>query len=352
MKINPLIVILSILILIGCSKEYDGGEEGRNTSDVGQWLVPFEDILYWGDPVDEILSIDDPQFSRVSESNWHSEDRMLVQYYDEEIRAYPVNILEGHEIVNDRISDYHYAVSYCPITGSGMSWNRTIEGEVTEFGVSGMLYQENLVPYDRNTGSYWSQMLMLCIHGELIETEPQTELFLETDFGLLANYFPDAEVLVAPGLYSSHQAIASPQYKDQQDEIDPGVGSSDKLSSGEYYYGAISRSHVLIFPLDLFGQGPRIYVRSLRGKQLVIVGSKEKNYVVSFEIHGRLGKGMNEVPDHFPVIMEDIHGNQFNIFGKVVSGPDAGAELKAAKGYRAKGFAWDSIFTSLEVFGE
>jgi len=350
MKFLQLIIGLGLLSLFSCSKQDNEIPDTKNESQQGNWLVPFEDILYWGDPSDEILSIEDPKFIKVSESDWNDEDRMFVHFYDDFVRVYPVNILEEHEIVNDNIGDLYFALSYCPITGSGMTWNRTINNEVTEFGVSGMLYQENLVPYDRNTGSVWSQMLMLCIHGELIETVPEPTLMFETDFELIFGLFPNAEILVDPIPAPSNNVHQALIYKSTEDEIDPGNGTGEVLSPGTYYYGVIDKDRVVVFDIDIFDDGIQVIKVGLRGKSLIVAGSSQDNFVVSFELKGNVGSGMMALQDQLPLIMQDATGNTYDLFGKAVAGPQKGLSLKPGRGYRAKGFAWESIFNTVEIF--
>jgi len=98
----------------------------------------------------------------------------------DDARAYPHFILDWHEIVNDRVGDIHIAVTYCPLTGTGIGWEREINGSVTTFGVSGLLFNSNLIPYDRNTDSNWSQIRLDCVNGDLIGTEAETHVLVET----------------------------------------------------------------------------------------------------------------------------------------------------------------------------
>ncbi|MBA7710780.1 hypothetical protein ES703_119727 [subsurface metagenome] len=85
-------------------------------------------------------------------------------------RVYPLQILVWHEIVNDVIRDDPVLITYCPLCGSGIAFERRIGSEEVEFGVSGKLYNSNLVMYDRKTNSYWSQIDSLAIIGELSGT--------------------------------------------------------------------------------------------------------------------------------------------------------------------------------------
>lgn len=113
---------------------------------------------------DCIPSIDDPTFD---EGDWlAASDRVLGIEIGGDARAYPVRILNWHEIVNDVVGGIPVAVTYCPLCGTGLTFERTLHGEVTTFGVSGRLYRNDLVMYDRATESYWSQAIGESIWGE------------------------------------------------------------------------------------------------------------------------------------------------------------------------------------------
>lgn len=347
MRFSIIPLVLMLLVAAACQKVEEPGTAAKADTN-GYWLVPFDEILYWGDPPDRIQSIDDPHFEPVSESHWKQDDRMLVSHYNGHIKAYPIAILEAHEIVNDHVGDFYFAVTYCPLTGSGMSWNRTIEGEVTEFGVSGMLFRDNLIPYDRNTGSYWSQMRNQCVHGEHIESVPRPGMIFETDFRMLSSYFPSAEILTG----SSGNACTDSTCNLHLSSIPQksAAASNDHIQPGEYYYGLINRDRAKLFGMDMFEPGVRVYSFGFSGKKMIVAGNKAMNVVVSFETTGSAAGEMTALQDQFPVIMEDGKGNVYDIFGRVATGPQKGNELTPAMGYRAKGFAWESLFESAEIY--
>jgi hypothetical protein len=85
-----------------------------------------------------------------------------------ETRAYPVNILAHHELVNDVVGGKAILISYCPLCGTGMVFQRRLEGQLLDFGVSGLLYQSDLLMYDRQTESLWSQIKAEAVTGSLI----------------------------------------------------------------------------------------------------------------------------------------------------------------------------------------
>lgn len=119
-------------------------------------------------PRDAIPSIDDPSFG--SEYAGASTDEMIV-VESTPPRAYPIRILHYHEIVNDELggerSKEAIAVTWCPLCGSAVVYDRRVDGRVLTFGVSGKLADDDLVMYDRETGSEWKQSLGECIAGEL-----------------------------------------------------------------------------------------------------------------------------------------------------------------------------------------
>jgi len=131
-------------------------------------IVPLDKIKSGGPPKDGIPSIDNPNFVSTAEANFVSDDDLVLGLkINEETKAYPLFILVWHEIVNDVVGDVPVAVTYCPLCFTNQVFERTINGQVTEFGTSGKLYNSNLVMYDRNTDSQWSQAIGIAITGEL-----------------------------------------------------------------------------------------------------------------------------------------------------------------------------------------
>jgi len=117
-------------------------------------------------PKDAIPSIDEPSFEDHFAGD--TDDRVVVPVVEgESARAYPLRILNFHEIANDRIGAVPVAVTWCPLCGTVAVFDRRVDGRTLTFGVSGKLADDNLVMYDRETGSEWKQSLGECIDGEL-----------------------------------------------------------------------------------------------------------------------------------------------------------------------------------------
>ncbi len=165
--INPIrihaIAITLILVCLACSKHDPITVVSTGPSNT--WVIPQDEVLR-GAEKDGIKSLDNPLFKPVIETSFlRDDDRLLVFALEDEVRAYPIQILNWHEIVNDKVLDNAITVTYCPLTGTGIGWIRPKSDQNQQFGVSGLLYQANMIAYDRATDSHWSQMRLQCVNG-------------------------------------------------------------------------------------------------------------------------------------------------------------------------------------------
>jgi len=127
------------------------------------------DDLHQGCPArDCIPSIDNPKFVSATDATHVGDDDIVIAIaFGEEFRAYPAQILDHHEIVNDTIAGEPVAITWCPLCGSAVGVRREVGGTITEFGVSGLLYNSDLVFYDRKTETLWDQVIAEGIVGPL-----------------------------------------------------------------------------------------------------------------------------------------------------------------------------------------
>ncbi len=119
-------------------------------------------MMSGGPPPDGIPAIDDPVFIEASEAELDPGEMVIGFHHEGEARAYPHLVLVHHEIVNDRVGGLNVAITYCPLTATAQGFKR---GDTT-LGVSGQLLNSNLVLFDRETRSYFSQISATGITGE------------------------------------------------------------------------------------------------------------------------------------------------------------------------------------------
>jgi hypothetical protein len=160
-------------------------------------LIEPRDVVSGGPPPDGIPPIDDPQFISVSDADaWLNDvEPVLVVDVDGDVRAYPIQIMMWHEIVNDTVGGVPLAVTYCPLCNSAVSFERVVRGVETTFGTSGNLYNANLVMYDRATESLWNQLdgraVIGVLTGDVLNQVPSTTM----SWGTLKDSRPEATVL-------------------------------------------------------------------------------------------------------------------------------------------------------------
>ena len=139
---------------------------GKNGFDLSDSLVDPSQILRGGPPRDGIPSIDDPVFVPAAEAGLSDDARIIGVEIGGDARAYPISILNWHEIVNDVVGGKPIAVTFCPLCGTGVVFAAETGGRKLEFGVSGLLYNSDVLLYDRQSESLWSQVLAKAVTGE------------------------------------------------------------------------------------------------------------------------------------------------------------------------------------------
>lgn len=166
---------------------------GFNGFDVGNSLVPVEQILKGGPSRDGIPAIDEPVFHIASRTeNIRPDSRVLGIHLNGKAKAYPIDILNWHEIVNDKFNGQPVTISYCPLCGTGMAF-KTSEEE--GFGVSGLLYNSDMLLYDRKSESLWSQIKKTAISG-LRQGEKLTSIpLMHTDWQSWQAQYPESLLL-------------------------------------------------------------------------------------------------------------------------------------------------------------
>ncbi len=131
-------------------------------------LVAPADLISGGPPPDGIPPVDRPVFAPAGTVDWLADDEPVVTLdLDGEHRAYPVQIMIWHEIVNDEVAGTPVSVTYCPLCNSALAFDRRLGDRLLTLGTSGMLYRSDLVMYDRQTESLWSQLEGRTIAGHL-----------------------------------------------------------------------------------------------------------------------------------------------------------------------------------------
>lgn len=162
-------------------------------------LIAIEksEIRGGGPPKDGIPSIDNPKFDSVSKAlEWLDlQQPVIAVEIQGEARAYPLQILIYHEIVNDEIANKSIAVTFCPLCNASIVFDRRVAGQVLDFGTTGLLRKSDLVMYDRQTESWWQQFSGKSIVGEFVNTKLKRLPSSIVSFASFSSAYPNGLVL-------------------------------------------------------------------------------------------------------------------------------------------------------------
>ena len=173
--------------------------------DAGDWpktdftrtTIDLSEMIEGGPGKDGIPAINQPKFDNLEHAQSWLDDREPVVVYSLEgqAKAYPLQILMYHEIVNDELAKQAIAITYCPLCNAAMVFARRYQGETLEFGVSGKVYNSNLVMYDRQTESWWLQFTGQAIVGDYARAQLELLPSQIVSFAHFRAAYPQGKVL-------------------------------------------------------------------------------------------------------------------------------------------------------------
>ena len=152
-------MMLPVVLLAAAAQAPPDVNSREWRTDFSRRTVALAEIVSGGPPKDGIPAIDRPQFESVAGAAvWlHDREPVVVVEIGEFARAYPLQILIWHEIVNDEVGGTPVAVTFCPLCNTALAFDRRLDGHVLDFGATGRLRHSDLVMYDRQTESWWQQ---------------------------------------------------------------------------------------------------------------------------------------------------------------------------------------------------
>ena len=193
-------------------------------TDASKSSIDLNLVLSGGPGKDGIPAINNPKFTNIINSNTHNETRGILFNSTDKTKSkfYPYSILVWHEIVNDVVDETPISITFCPLCDSGIVFDRRVDGEVLNFGVSGLLYESNLLMYDNETESLWSQALGESVVGHYTGTKLTILPLQVITFKELKAKYPDAQVLSTDtGFQRDYTNTPYSGYADSEDTYFP-----------------------------------------------------------------------------------------------------------------------------------
>lgn len=263
----------------------------RNGFQLTNLRIPLEEIRHGGPPKDGIPAIDRPHFLSAGEATFLSgEDEVLGVVYNGVAKAYPIRIMDRHEIVNDDFGGRGVVVTYCPLCGSGIAFLAEAGGQSRTFGVSGLLYNSDVLLYDRQTHSLWSQIMGQAVAGPASGIELHA---LPTTFTKWKNWrkqHPNSLVLSTRTGYSiNYESVAYARYKMDDKLMFPVAHLSQKLPNKTEVLGIEIAGKYKAYPLSKLRKAARKgpITDEFAGKQLRIDFEPESGTAVFTDESGK-----------------------------------------------------------------
>jgi hypothetical protein len=317
-------------------------------------IVPLDQIISGGPPPDGIPSIDNPQFvsTEDAESFVAASDLILGVEINGDVRGYPLQILVWHEIVNDVVGETPIAVTYCPLCFTNQVFNRSLtDGQTLEFGTSGKLYNSNLVMYDRNTNSLWSQAMAQSIAGELSGVKLERIPFDLAAWKDWKQIFPQSKILSQDTGHSRpYGADPYGDYYTNPDILFPVSNDDGRLGVKE-----------IIIGLEETGMSKSYKLEDIEDLKVINDKLTENNTVSLWSIFPHMVRLFDPLLDgktlltfHYDerknVFIDNQTGSEWNFEGKSIAGKLNGSSLLRLPFDQGFWFEWSTFHPNTEVY--
>ena len=359
--------VLAFAFLTGCGGGGGGGGGGGSApvatdppatstdDDDEEWLIPRERVVDGGPGRDGIPAIDNPIFLRADRVGGSARKLVVGYRAGSEVKAMPHDILDWHEIVNDTLAGEPIALTYCPLTGSALLWKSSTTARNPTFGVSGLLYNSNLIPYDRETDSHWLQMLVQSVEGPRAGDVPEVLPVVETTLGTWREMYPDSQLLTRQTGYDrDYDEYPYRTYRTDGNLLFDVEPLDMRMQIKTRVLGVWAGDAARAYRIDDFGSGITVHNDMIGDIPIVVAGSAEKNLAVAFrrtlEDGTVLSFGPASAP--LPAIVTDDEGNTWDVFGEAIDGTRLTERLPLVESHIAFWFAWGAFHPDSEIAGE
>jgi len=335
-------------------------------TDFTKRTVALEEIHSGGPPKDGIPAIDRPQFVTTDAAGKWLDRREPVIVFERhgDARAYPLQVLIFHEIVNDTVGGAPVAVTFCPLCNASIVFDRVVKGAVLDFGTTGKLRKSDLVMYDRQTESWWQQFTGKGIVGRYAGSELRQLPSTISAFSEFRKAYPQGRVLsrqtgfsrpYGKNPYRGYDRVGDMPFL-FSDPVDPRLPAMERVlgvSSGGksriYPFSALAAQRVVN---DRIGAEP-IAVFTVDGMLSALdaeVIRDSRRIPAAAAYSRRLGARTLSFELRGDRIFDRETGSEWDIFGRAVAGPLGGRRLSSADSGVHFAFAWLAFNPQSEIY--
>ncbi|MBU0646141.1 DUF3179 domain-containing protein [Patescibacteria group bacterium] len=306
-------------------------------------IVDLGDLVSAGAPQDNIPSIEAPEFESMPDADVYLKDDGygLDLEIDGDHRFYPYQLMVWHEIVNDVFNGQPVLVTYCPLCESGVVFERRIGEQTVEFGTAGRLWNNNLVMYDRQTQTWWSQILGQGVVGELAGRDLQRLPAQVMTWDAWKRQYPDGEVLSREtGADRDYTRDPYGDYYTNSDIHFTLTGRDARLQVKERIYGVLTdaqsaylRAAVVNEPVinDQIGGLSTVLVYNDETEAVRVFSRQINGQILTFSKNGQ-------------TLIDEQTQSQWSLDGLAISGDWQGATLEELPVISAFWFCWSAAY--------
>ncbi|MGD8455406.1 MAG: DUF3179 domain-containing protein [Anaerolineales bacterium] len=327
--------------------------------------IRVEEILWGGVGVDGIPAlVNATMFPPVAAPYLEPNEPVFGISINGDHRAYPLRILDWHEMANDVVGGVPVSLAYCTLCGAGIAYDgRASNGETYTFGSSGFLYRSNKLMYDHQTRTLWNQLTGEPVLGELAGSGIKLELLpiVVTSWEDWLAQHPDTTVLdIDTGYQRSYElGVAYGKYFANDETMFPVWQRSDLLEAKDRIYALQLDGIPKAYPVDLLTE-EQVVNDTIGETNLVIIAthgdinvqaSTSPRYNAGGEVraYDRGSETYRPGPDADTVI--DSAGHTWEVTEEALLGPD-GERAPRLNGHLAYWFGWYAFFPQTLVYGE
>lgn len=337
------------------------------TTDFSRHTVPYSDVLSGGPPKDGIPAIDNPLFTSVSEADEYLQDLEPVIFFQvgEDARAYPLQVLTWHEIVNDVVDGKPVAITFCPLCNTAIAFDATFDGQELDFGTTGRLRFSNLIMYDRQTETWWQQATGEGIAGEYAGEQLTFLPASIIGWAEFKDEFPDGKVLsretgfvrdYGRNPYAGYDNINSSPFLFRGPET-PGV-----LPAMARVLTVDLDGEAVAFPYELL-QEQSVINDTISGSKVVVfwqpgtASALDSSRIAEGDDVGA-GVAFSPIVDGQVLtfslvdgkIIDDQTGSQWDVFGQATSGELSGTQLEPVVSVNHFWFSWAAFKPETRIY--
>jgi hypothetical protein len=317
------------------------------------------ELIQWGGVrVDGIPALDAAPLVRAKAATYlTAEEPVFGVQIKGDVRAYPLRLLDWHEMANDVVGGVPVSLAYCTLCGAGVLYRTdTARGTLT-FGSSGFLYESNKLMYDRQTGTLWNQLTGEPVNGPLVGSGIKLERLpvAVASWGNWQRSHPETRVLSLETGFQRDYTPGKPygSYFASPETMFPVHQRSKVLPEKAWIYALVVGGVPKAYPLDRLAK-EGIVNDELGGRKVLLVlepGAEAQNRTVRAYDRGDRVFARNERAFLGAVFLTDQDGQAWRVGEEALTTPD-GKSLPRLPGHLAYWFGWFSFYPRTLVYGE